>query len=95
VESGHVGVVFKEEGGKQTQIDTLRGAKFHNQKHKPTLSCVKPDPFYEERIATGGCENDLRVWDLNATKNKAVFVARNVSFAAYSFIYIPKILCSY
>ncbi len=31
-------------------------------------------------IATGGVENDLKLWDLNVCEDKPIFVAKNVRF---------------
>ncbi|GFR10405.1 WD repeat-containing protein 74 [Trichonephila clavata] len=44
---------------------------------KGKLSKMTPNPFVNSQVATGGEENDLKVWDLQAP-NSPVFQARNV-----------------
>lgn len=44
------------------------------------LQCLQVDPLNVEVVATGGRENQLRLWDLE--KGLSVFTAKNVNFEA-------------
>jgi ribosome biogenesis protein NSA1 len=42
------------------------------------IYCVKKCPFNQNLFATGGKENDLKLWDLEKDGNENIFKAKNV-----------------
>ena len=80
----------KQSGSKTKQekkkplINTLVGCKSIFTRHKANLAVVKQHPKCEAQFATGGCENELKIWDL-AASDKMTFSARNVSWST-SFV---------
>uniref|UniRef100_A0A6A7FXF9 WD repeat-containing protein 74-like n=1 Tax=Hirondellea gigas TaxID=1518452 RepID=A0A6A7FXF9_9CRUS len=77
VESGHIGTLFKCEKSEQKVFsDTLHGVKC-TFKAKPTLKTIKGHPGHATQFATGGCENNLKIWDIERP-NRAIFMAKNV-----------------
>lgn len=45
------------------------------------INCMRQCTKNNNLIATGGKENDLKVWDLEASKsNEALFKAKNVTY---------------
>jgi ribosome biogenesis protein NSA1 len=44
------------------------------------ISCIKKSPFDDNIIATGGKDNDLKVWNIsNEPEKRNVFRAKNVA----------------
>lgn len=79
LESGHIGELEfckKEEEEPLKLVDTLHSVKCMF-KDRPRLGVVKEYPGHEDRFATGGCENDLAIWNFNHPK-EPVFKARNL-----------------
>ncbi|XP_018013736.1 WD repeat-containing protein 74 [Hyalella azteca] len=76
LESGHICSLLKCPRKELIAIDTLHRVKA-SFRDKPKLSVVKTHPDHSARLATGGCENDLKIWDLENTK-KPIFSAKNV-----------------
>lgn len=76
------GEVRLHKSNKSTIINTF--ARFYEDKYtkRPTLACIKLDPLNASRFATGGCENDLAIWDMN-NLTAPIFRARNVSRSLY------------
>ncbi|KAF2357619.1 WD40-repeat-containing domain [Trinorchestia longiramus] len=77
MESGHICHLFKGEKKDQIRIDTLCRV-IASYKDKPKLGAVKIHPTDDNKIATGGCENDLKIWDIENTR-KPVYSAKNVA----------------
>lgn len=86
MESGEIDYVFKVKKEtedkkrivKKTIIKTVVGTNNFIRRHKPNLEAMSQHPAFESIFATGGCENDLKIWDL-VNKKKMIFSARNVS----------------
>ena len=53
-------------------------------KWKQNMEVMKQNPYLESQFATGGCHNDLKIFDLNRPR-KRIFAARNVSLFLMSF----------
>ena len=78
--------IWKGENVPIYTIKTISG-KEHTDKYikKPTLSkalmCQKTN-----MIATGGCENDLKLWDM-IKPNKPIYQAKNVRFWVIEYVW--------
>ena len=48
------------------------------------VSCMRGNPHVALQVATGGQENDLKVWD-GQNSDKPVFQAKNVSYTGLVF----------
>ncbi|RXG57320.1 WD repeat-containing protein 74 [Armadillidium vulgare] len=75
LESGEIGIL---QGFKSTIINTLPKRNNSDRRiRKSTLCCVKPSELYSSQIASGGCENNLAIWDIQ-NPTVEVFRAKNV-----------------
>lgn len=74
VQSGHVKLWRYKTEDDQWSSFTV-GAQLERMKHNKETNV----------IATGGKENDLKLWDLHTTKN--IFSAKNVSIQVDQFIH--------
>lgn len=56
---------------------------FENEKSElkvgSEIHCAKKSRFDSSMVATGGKENDLKIWDVNQSGAEAVFKAKNVA----------------
>lgn len=65
-------------------IDRLLNIHFFENKKSELnvgseIHCAKKSRFDSSMVATGGKENDLKIWDVNQSGAEAVFKAKNVA----------------